>query len=196
MNERYTRIWKFPLSNKMLWMTGIPADGNLWNSRNNLKYDKNEDVLWRRFFVCDHCFLIFHLHLSLGHHFSCRSASYLIEDWKFEEAKVFFGRRFVICSDLLFSYIMSHVMDCQRGHHPNIAILWPLWLTMGHDHSLRKLSIKSSLARPVSEPILKVGWNFWDLLFPSLKFWQNFRIWNKVCTWDMLSWIPDRSMQG
>ena len=30
------------------------------------------------------------------------------------------------------------------------------------DHSLRKLSIKSSLARHTLEPILKVGWNFWD----------------------------------
>ena len=40
----------------------------------------------------------------------------------------------------------------------------------------KKLSIKSSLACCTLEPILKVGWNFWDLLFPPLKLWEGFRI--------------------
>ena len=39
----------------------------------------------------------------------------------------------------------------------------------GSDPSLRKLSIKSPLARRVLEPILKVGCKFWDLFFPLLK---------------------------
>ena len=37
------------------------------------------------------------------------------------------------------------------------------------DPSMRKLSIKSPLACSLLEPILKVWWNFWDLLFPPLK---------------------------
>ena len=39
----------------------------------------------------------------------------------------------------------------------------------GLDTSQRKLSIKSLLAHHVSYPILKGGWNFWDLLFPPQK---------------------------
>ena len=38
----------------------------------------------------------------------------------------------------------------------------------GFDPSWRKFSITSSLACRVLEPILKVGWNFWDLFFPPL----------------------------
>ena len=48
--------------------------------------------------------------------------------------------------------------------------------TRGFDPSLRKLSIKSSLACCALDPILKVGCNFWDLLFPPLKLWEKFRI--------------------
>ena len=44
------------------------------------------------------------------------------------------------------------------------------------DHSLRKLSIKSSLAHCVLKPILKDGCKFWNLrVFPLLKFFENFR---------------------
>ena len=34
--------------------------------------------------------------------------------------------------------------------------------------------IKSSLACHTLTHVLKVGWNFWDLLFPLLKLWKNF----------------------
>ena len=46
----------------------------------------------------------------------------------------------------------------------------------GVDPSLRKLSIKKSLAHCVAEPLLKVGWNIWDFLFPPLKLSKNLRI--------------------
>ena len=39
----------------------------------------------------------------------------------------------------------------------------------GVDPSVRKLSIKGSLAHRVLVPVLKVGCKFWDLLFPPLK---------------------------
>ena len=39
----------------------------------------------------------------------------------------------------------------------------------GLDLSLRKFSIKSLFACCVPRPILRVGWNFRDFLFPSLK---------------------------
>ena len=52
----------------------------------------------------------------------------------------------------------------------------------GFDPSLRKLPIKSLLACYVLEPIMKIGWNFWDLLFPPL---------NRVRAWDMMPWIMD-----
>jgi hypothetical protein len=39
----------------------------------------------------------------------------------------------------------------------------------GCDPSLTKLFIKSSLAHCASEPILKVGCKFWNLLFPPLQ---------------------------
>lgn len=42
--------------------------------------------------------------------------------------------------------------------------------------SLRKLSIKWPLAPHVSEPTLKVEWDFMNLLFSSLKLWKNFKI--------------------
>ena len=46
----------------------------------------------------------------------------------------------------------------------------------GSDPFLRKNSINSLLARCVLEPIVKVGWKFWDLLCSPLKLWENFRI--------------------
>lgn len=67
--------------------------------------------------------------------------------------------------------------------------------THGFYHSLRKLSNKSFLAHHVSKPIWKVGHKSWDLLFPSLKLWENFRILKRVCAWDMLSEIPYWPMQ-
>jgi hypothetical protein len=54
-------------------------------------------------------------------------------------------------------------------------------LKEGQNHTVwsffEKLSIKSSLVCHVLEPILKVGWYFWDLLFPSLKLWEIFIRW-------------------
>ena len=47
--------------------------------------------------------------------------------------------------------------------------------TRGFDPSSRKLSIKSSLARPTLEPISKVGWKFWDLLSHLLSFERSLR---------------------
>ena len=46
----------------------------------------------------------------------------------------------------------------------------------GFDPSLRKVPIKSSLAHCVSDPILEVGWNFWDLFSSPQKIWDNFMI--------------------
>jgi hypothetical protein len=43
----------------------------------------------------------------------------------------------------------------------------------------RKLCVKNLLIYRTLEPILKVGWNFWDLIFPSLQRWRNFRILKK-----------------
>ena len=40
---------------------------------------------------------------------------------------------------------------------------------------LRKVCVKSSLARRASEPILKVGSNFWNLIFPSPTTWDKLR---------------------
>jgi hypothetical protein len=45
-------------------------------------------------------------------------------------------------------------------------------------------------------PILRIRWNFWDFLLSSLKPWKNFRIWNSICAWDLMSWILDWPMQG
>ena len=42
----------------------------------------------------------------------------------------------------------------------------------GFDLSMRIIFIKSLLASCVLEPILKVGWNFWDLLVSPLKVWE------------------------
>ena len=44
----------------------------------------------------------------------------------------------------------------------------------GFEHVLRKLSIKRSLAHCVLELSLKVGWSFWNLLFPTLELWGCF----------------------
>ena len=46
------------------------------------------------------------------------------------------------------------------------------------------LVIKCLLAHHVLEPVLKVGWPFLDLFFPSLNFERIFKIWNKVCAWE------------
>ena len=47
---------------------------------------------------------------------------------------------------------------------------------MGLILTLRKLSIKSLLTHHVLEPILRVGWNLWDLIFPPQKLSENFGI--------------------
>jgi hypothetical protein len=45
----------------------------------------------------------------------------------------------------------------------------------GFDPSLRKVCVKSLLARCASEPILKVGCNFWKLIFLSPTTWDKLR---------------------
>jgi len=46
---------------------------------------------------------------------------------------------------------------------------------VGFDPSLRKVCVKSSLARRPLEPTLKVGCNFWNLIFPSPTTWDKLR---------------------
>jgi hypothetical protein len=43
----------------------------------------------------------------------------------------------------------------------------------GFDPSVRGLPLRAHRAL---EPILKVGWNFWDFLFPRLELWENVMI--------------------
>ena len=92
--------------------------------------------------------------------------------------------------------IFPWIRKCDRGFWPpNYRVFWVLtiftttkrWDTFfqfcwtsklskqslkdgpnsGFFHSLRKLSMKSSLACCVLEPVLKVGWNFWDLFWAT-----------------------------
>lgn len=38
--------------------------------------------------------------------------------------------------------------------------------------------------------VLKVWWSLWDFLFPPIKLWVDFRILNRVCTWDTFCLKP------
>ena len=72
-----------------------------------------------------------------------------------------------------------------------------LWLgTKVWVWSFFQLSIISLATHHMLEPILNIGWNFWDLLFPTPKLWENFRIYNRVCTRIPLCWTSDQPFEG